>query len=137
MVLVDGGVLPASGAERTAALARLDALVSQVRAADPGADVVVAGVGDGVSAVRPRAILAAGPSYGRGLLTSASTRQPGVVQLQDLTATALTRVGASDAEVTGRPLTVSSETGFRGVAGGRAGRLRDAAPRRCGPSARS
>ena len=63
------------------------------------------------SAVRPRAILAAGPSYGRGLLTSASTRQPGVVQLQDLTATALTRVGASDAEVTGRPLTVSSETG--------------------------
>ena len=110
VVLVDGGVLPESGAERTTALARLDALVAQVRAADPGADVVVAGVGDGVSQVRPRAILAAGPSYGRGLLTSASTRQPGVVQLQDITATALTRVGASDAEVTGRPLTVSTDT---------------------------
>ena len=61
-------MLPESGAERTTALARLDALVAQVRAADPGADVVVAGVGDGVSEVRPRAILAAGPTYGRGLL---------------------------------------------------------------------
>ena len=78
---------------------------------DAGADVIVAGVGDGVSAVRPRAVVASGPSYGRGLLSSASTRQPGLVQLQDLTATALTQVGASDAEVTGRPLTVSASTG--------------------------
>jgi hypothetical protein len=107
VVLVDGGTLPESGAARTTALEHLDALVAQVRAADPGADLVVAGVGDGDSAVRPRAILAAGPSYGTGLLTSASTRQPGVAQLQDLTASALNRVGASDAAVTGRPLTVS------------------------------
>ena len=69
VVLVDGGTLPESGVERTAALARLDALVAQVRAADAGADVVVAGVGDGVSPVRPRAVVASGPSYGRGLLT--------------------------------------------------------------------
>jgi len=117
VVLVDGGTLPASGAGRAAALARLDDLVGRVRSADPGADVVVAGVGDGVSAVRPRAIVAAGPSFGRGLLTSASTRQPGVAQLQDLTATALTRVGASDAAVTGRPLTVSSTDSGSLVAG--------------------
>jgi hypothetical protein len=115
VVLVDGGTLPESGAERTAALERLDALVEQVRAADAAADVVVAGVGDGVSPVRPRAVVASGPSYGRGLLTSASTRQPGLVQLQDLTATALTRVGASDAAVTGRPLTVSAPTGSAGA----------------------
>ncbi|HET7821849.1 MAG TPA: hypothetical protein VFL10_10005, partial [Ornithinibacter sp.] len=108
VVLVDGGTLPESGAARAAALARLDALVARVGAADPGADLVVAGVGDGDSAVRPRAILAAGPSYGPGLLTSASTRQPGVAQLQDVTASALTRVGASDAAVTGRPLTVTA-----------------------------
>ena len=62
------------------------------------------------SAVRPRALVADGPSFPRGLLGSASTRQPGVVQVQDLTATALTRVGASDAEVTGRPLTVAPTT---------------------------
>lgn len=111
VVLVDGGVLPEPGAARTSALGRLDALVAQARAADPGADVVVAGLGDGMSAVRPRAVVAAGPSFGGGLLTSASTRQPGVVQLQDLTATALDRVAASVAEVTGRPLTVSAAAG--------------------------
>ncbi len=110
VVLVDGGTVPARGAARAAALAELDALVARVRAVDAGADVVVAGVGDGVSAVRPRAVVAVGPSYPRGLLTSTSTRQPGVVQLQDLTATALTAVGAPDTEVTGRPLTVSPST---------------------------
>ena len=127
VVLVDGGVLPAPGPARQAALQRIDALVAQVRAADPAADVVVAGVADGVadgvahgaSPVRPRAIVAAGPSFPRGLLESASTRQPGVVQLQDLTATALARVGASVAEVTGRPLTVapSSQSAAALVAG--------------------
>ncbi len=111
VVIVDGGTLPPSGPSRAAALQQLDALVARVRAVDPGADVVVAGVGDGPSAVRPRAVVAAGPSYPRGLLTSTSTRQPGVVQLQDLTATALTRVGAPDVEVTGRPLTVAPSTG--------------------------
>ena len=111
VVLVDGGVLPESGGDRRAALERLDALVAAVRAADPGADVVVAGLGDGASSVRPRAVVAQGPSYPRGLLGSASTRQPGVVQLQDLTATALEQVGASTAEVTGRPLTVDPATG--------------------------
>ena len=111
VVLVDGGVLPAPGTARQAALQRLDALVAQVRAADPAADVVVAGVADGASPVRPRAVVAAGPSFPHGLLESTSTRQPGVVQLQDLTATALARVGASVAEVTGRPLTVAPSTG--------------------------
>ena len=116
---------PSRGRRARRPCERLDALVAQVRAADPGADVVVAGVGDGASPVRPRAIVAAGPSYARGLLTSASTRQPGVVQLQDLTATALTRVGASEAEVTGRPLTVSPRPPVGGGAGRRAGRVRD------------
>ncbi len=111
VVLVDGGVLPESGPAREAALQRLDTLVARVRAADPGADVVVAGVGDGNSPVRPRAVVAAGPSFPRGLLSSASTHQPGVVQLQDLTATALEGVGASVAAVTGRPLTVSAANG--------------------------
>jgi hypothetical protein len=111
VVLVDGGVLPQSGAARSTALGRLDALVTQVRAADPGADVVVAGVGDGVSAVRPRAVVAAGPSFSRGLLTSGSTRQPGVVQLQDLTATVLQRVSAPVAPVTGRPVRVVAAAG--------------------------
>lgn len=115
VVLVDGGVLPASGAAREVALERLDGVVAQVRAADPEADVVVAGVGDGASSVRPRAVVAAGPSFGRGLLTSGSTRQPGLVQVQDLSATALDRVMASTAQVTGRPLTVEQATAAASV----------------------
>ena len=102
VVVVDGGVLPEPGPARTAAVAELDALVAEVVAAAPGADVVVAGVGDGNSPVRPRAVLASGPSFGEGLLTSGSTRQPGVVQLQDLTATALERAGADGEPVSGR-----------------------------------
>ncbi|HWS58012.1 MAG TPA: hypothetical protein VN257_05690, partial [Actinotalea sp.] len=117
VVVVDGGVLPPDvsaegdaevvpGPTRADAVAALDALVARVRAAAPGADVVVAGVGDGNSPVRPRAVLASGPSFGEGLLTSGSTRQPGVVQLQDLTATALERGGAAGESVSGRAVTV-------------------------------
>ncbi|HET9021598.1 MAG TPA: hypothetical protein VFN34_06905, partial [Ornithinibacter sp.] len=113
VVLVDGGVLPAAGAERRTAVERLDALVGELLGAAPGADVVVAGVGDGDSPVRPRALLAAGPSFPVGVLGSASTRQPGVSQLQDLTATALERSGVGSEALTGRPLTVvaSDEAG--------------------------
>lgn len=106
VVVVDGGVLPEPGPARTAAVEGLDALVAEVVAAAPGADVVVAGVGDGNSPVRPRAVVASGPSFGEGLLTSGSTRQPGVVQLQDLTATALERGGADGESVSGRTVTV-------------------------------
>ncbi|GAA4400473.1 hypothetical protein GCM10023168_09250 [Fodinibacter luteus] len=112
VVLVDAGVLPAEdGPLRRAAVARLDGIVDRVLSTAPGADVVVAGVGDGDSPVRPRAVLAGGPSFGAGLLGSASTRQPGVAQLQDLTATALARVGAGTEGVTGRVLTVDPAGG--------------------------
>ena len=106
VVVVDGGVLPEAGAERAAAVSALDDLVAEVLVSAPGGDVVVAGMGDGNSPVRPRAVLASGPSFGEGLLTSGSTRQPGVIQLQDLTATALERGGATGESVSGRPVTV-------------------------------
>lgn len=111
VVIVDAGVLPEDPAARRAAVERLDAVVREVLATGRGADVVVAGVGDGDSSVRPRAVVAAGPSFSLGLLSSGSTRQPGVVQLQDLTATALARVGVGADAVTGRALTVSEPGG--------------------------
>ena len=58
VVLVDAGALPVTQPERADAVARLDALVAQVVGAAPGADVVVAGLGDGDSSVRPRAVVA-------------------------------------------------------------------------------
>ena len=106
VVVVDAGALPEDGPARDAAVERLDGVVADVLRTDPGADVVVAGVGDGVSAVRPRAVVAAGPSFPGGVLSSSSTRQQGAVQLQDLTATALARVGVGSDAGTGRALTV-------------------------------
>lgn len=108
VVFVDGGALPITESERADAVARLDALAAQVVEVAPAADVVVAGLGDGESGVRPRAVVASGPSFGEGLLTSGSTRQPGVIQLQDLTATALERVGVEDAPISGRAVSVVS-----------------------------
>ncbi|HET6968590.1 MAG TPA: hypothetical protein VFI44_09945, partial [Ornithinibacter sp.] len=111
VVIVDGGVLPGEPVARRAAVERLDAVVGEVLVAGRGADFVVAGVGDGDSPVRPRAVAATGPSFRGGLLSSGSTRQPGVVQLQDLTATALARVGDGADAVTGRGLTASESGG--------------------------
>ena len=134
VVLVDGGVLPEAGPERAAAVGRLDALVATVLRAADGRDVVVAGVGDGVSSVRPRAVVAAGPSFAPGELTSASTRQPGVTQLQDVTATVLARVGVGTAAVTGRVLTVVPDgAGVADASPTGSGSRR--ARRRCVPSA--
>lgn len=107
LLLVDGGTLPADGPARTDALRTLDALVADaVRVAGSGARVVVAGVGDGDSAVRPRAVLVSGTP---GVLTSPSTRQPGLVQLQDLTASLLAWLGVDDAGLTGRPVVVEPD----------------------------
>ena len=105
VTLVDAGTLPAEGPTRTQALERLDALVGDVLDRIPsGARVVVAGIGDGDSPVRPRAVVVSGA--GPGELTSSSTRQPGLLQLQDLTATLLTWYATDPEPVTGRPVSV-------------------------------
>ncbi|MEO5610907.1 MAG: hypothetical protein ABIQ61_04105 [Ornithinibacter sp.] len=110
VTLVDGGILPVDPVARTAALRALDTTTAQVLgAADPRTRIVVAGVGDGLSAVRPRALIITGDHS--GWLTSPSTRQPGLVQLQDLTATLLDWEGASASELTGRPVTVTADGG--------------------------
>ena len=108
--IVDAGTLPADGPARTAALAALDDLVeSLVRGRAPGTRIVVAGVGDGVSTVAPRAVIVSPPSG--GVLASPSTRQEGLVQLQDLTATLLVDHGAGDAGLTGRPVSAVADAG--------------------------
>jgi hypothetical protein len=108
VVVVDAGTLPPGGADRAAALADLDDLVERiVRSGGPDTQLVVAGVGDGQSPVAPRALVVAAPPA--GLLTSPSTRQLGLVQLQDLTATLLADHGAEDAGLTGRPISAVAD----------------------------
>ncbi len=103
VLVVDGGTLPAGPPARAGALRELDALVDRVvRSAGPNTRVLVAGVGDGDSPVRPRAVLMTAPRP--GVLLSPSTRQPGLVQLQDLTAFLVDRFGTPVPGLTGRPL---------------------------------
>ncbi|MGG5258364.1 hypothetical protein [Phycicoccus avicenniae] len=99
------------GPGRPEALRALNLELSRI-VSDPasrGTRLVVAGLADGDGPVRPRAVVLVGAGVERGVLTSPSTRQPGLVQLQDLTATLLVGAGADDAGLTGRPVTVDPD----------------------------
>jgi hypothetical protein len=101
LTVADLGALPAASpgsapaaaaraaAARTGALRAADAAAGRIIAAAPaGAVIVVAGLGDD-SAPHLRAIIVSGPGYGPGLLRAASTRQPGLVLIADLTPSVL------------------------------------------------
>src|SRR6185437_8941816 len=84
MNVIDLGNLPPTSA-RPSLVADADAQVARiVNAAPSGAVIVLAGVGDDGSP-HLRVIIVAGPGYHDGLLTSAATRQPGIVMVTDLT----------------------------------------------------
>ena len=87
-------------------LAGVDQRVGQVVAAAPsGADVMVVSLADAGRHPGLRVVLAAGQRFPPGTLYSASTRQPGLVQLDDVTATILDHAGvAVPAQVSGSPL---------------------------------
>lgn len=82
---------PGTKAQQVAAV---DARIAAVTAAAPaGADLFVASLSDAGIQERLRLAAAKGPGYGPGILTSPSTRQPGLVQLQDLTVTVMSLAG--------------------------------------------
>ncbi len=88
LAVADLGGLPAGG-HRAQDVRAADRAAGQIIAAAPaGAIIMVAGLGDG-SAPHLRAIIVSGPGYGAGLLSTASTRQPGMVPIADLTPTIL------------------------------------------------
>jgi hypothetical protein len=104
VVVIDGGDLPATGANRLAALHRLDAQVAMVvNGLPPDAELLVAGIADSPH-VKPGlqvAIQLDSDSSARTWLTSNSTRRTGLIQLTDLTASLLSRVGAPETGVDG------------------------------------
>ena len=97
------GPAPPSRAEQVAVL---DARVAQVvAAAPPRADLLVAGLSDDGGPARLRLVVLAGPRFGPGTLYSPSTRQSGLVQLEDLTATVVWHAGVTvPATIDGSPL---------------------------------
>ena len=79
---------------RAQQVAVVDARVAAVlKVAPAGADVVLASLADAGATERLRMIAITGPHFGGGTLESSSTRQPGLVQLTDLTPTILQHLG--------------------------------------------
>jgi len=79
---------------RTQQVMAVDARVAAVlKAAPAGTDVLLASLADAGVTARLRLITVTGPHFGAGTLESSSTRQPGLVQLTDLTPTILERLG--------------------------------------------
>ena len=72
----------------------VDARVATVlKAAPQGSDVLLASLADAGATERLRLVAATGPDFLAGTLESSSTRQPGLVQLKDLTPTVLQHLG--------------------------------------------
>jgi hypothetical protein len=89
LTVIDLGNLPPAEA-RAPAVAAADQRVAEiVHVAPANAVIVVAGLGESASTNHGgphlRAIVISGPGYRSGLLTSAATRQPGMVTITDLT----------------------------------------------------
>ncbi len=87
-------VSPADPVSHAAQVAAVDSRVAHVVDAAPtGADIVVLSLADGGPQPRLGIALTAGPRFGPGWLYSPSTRQTGIVQLEDVTATVLGNAG--------------------------------------------
>ncbi|MFL6166274.1 MAG: hypothetical protein ACJ710_08335 [Ornithinibacter sp.] len=94
-------------ASRRQQLVEIDRRIGQVIEAGPnGADFVVASLSDAGRSERLRLVVVRGPHFGPGVLVSSSTKQKGLAQAPDVTATVLSVVGlpVPDA-VAGAPLT--------------------------------
>jgi hypothetical protein len=109
-------------------LAALDQQVGRVVAAAPhGADIMVVSLADAGRRSGLRVVLAAGPRFAPGMLYSPSTRQPGLVQLDDVTATILQHAEvAVPAQVSGSALQTSpAQNASQSLAQSRASQLVD------------
>ena len=104
VAVIDGGDLPAAGIDRLTTLHNLDTeIATVVDELPPDAELLIAGIADSPN-VKPGlqvAIQLDPDSSLRAWLTSNSTRRTGLIQLTDLTATLLARVGAPVTDVDG------------------------------------
>ena len=92
LTVVDLGTL--GSAERSPELAAADAELARIAAAlPPGTTLLVTAPGAPSKPPHLQLALAVGPGYSAGLLNAASTRQPGLVVLTDLTPTVLGWLG--------------------------------------------
>ncbi len=103
-------LVDASGGSARTTMAQLNAAFAAI---PPSATVIITGLSDGPGAKTPgdarlRTLFVLGNSVKHGTLWSASVRQPGVVQLPDLTATLLSGLGPVPSGVQGSPLQLAT-----------------------------
>jgi len=105
LTVVDLGNI--GSAERSSALASVDAQLARITADLPaGSTLLVTAPGATTKPPHLQLALVSGPGYRAGLLDAASTRQPGMVVLTDLTPTVLGWLGgAMPADAVGAPIT--------------------------------
>jgi hypothetical protein len=113
---------PAGQRARAAVLRSADRRLARIIAGLPGdCALVVFAPGDGFHP-HLRVLVVSGPHFAAGLLTSASTRQPGMALLIDLTPTVLNWLGTPvPAAVDGAPLAVKARPGLPATLGVLAG----------------
>ncbi|MFC0530445.1 hypothetical protein [Phytohabitans kaempferiae] len=93
-IVAAGAVAATDPVSRQAQARQADALLARVLAArPPDSLVIVAGLSDTDDSRRLHVVIADGPGWERGWLTSASTGRDGYLQLVDLAPTALTATG--------------------------------------------
>ena len=120
LTAVDLGTLPASAGPARAAAARADDrdIGRIARELAPGTILVVAATSDDATP-HLRAVVVDGPGYASGLLHTASTRQPGLAQITDITASVLHWRGRPvPAAALGSPLTRGSRASLAAAVGG-------------------
>jgi len=77
-------------------IAAVDKRIGEVITAAPGgADFIVASLSDAGVTERLRLVVARGPNFGPGRLNAQSTRQPGLVQAQDVPVTVMSLTGVA------------------------------------------
>ena len=103
---VDLGTITGSGTSRAALVAKADATLARVVAARPARSLLfVAGVSDTDRSSRLHVVIAEGPGWNGGRLTSAGTGRDGYLQLIDIAPTVLAALGkqSPDKLFAGRP----------------------------------
>ncbi len=114
VTVLDAGTVTGAGPGRSRSLRAADGQVAAaVDRAGPAADVLLVGLSespDRQDRARLHVAIAAGPSFPRGALTSASTRRAGFVQLIDVAPTVLSLVGTgASTKMAGQPWQVHGE----------------------------
>lgn len=106
LTVVDLGAVPAAAPARRAAVSADGEALARLRSGlPPGTTLMVVSLADGNAPAHLRPVIIDGAGYARGLLSSVSTRQPGLAFSTDLTPTVLQLRGQpASSRAVGKPL---------------------------------